>query len=117
MIARDVPAETRQGKLRLLALACAALAFLTFAISLRGTYVYDDLPIVRDDPRVTDPGEWVRFFFESYWAQQFNVDNLYRPLTSLSFALQWHLHGDRPWAFHLVNNLLHAITAGLGTVF
>jgi hypothetical protein len=112
----DDAAGSGRATLRVPALACAALAFLTFTVSLRGTYVYDDLPIVRDDPRVTDSGEWIRFFSESYWPEQFNVDNLYRPIASLSFALEWRLHGDRPWAFHLVNNLLHAVATALLTV-
>ena len=36
------------------------------------------------------------------------VDKLYRPLTCLSFAVEYSIHGDRPWAYHLINILLHA---------
>src|SRR5690242_1953797 len=79
----------------------AILAALVSMVSLGGTYVYDDQWIVQRDPRVHEPGRWKEYFTTAYFPE--GVDRLYRPLTSLSYALQWHLHGDRPWAFHLVN--------------
>jgi hypothetical protein len=36
------------------------------------------------------------------------VDNLYRPLVTQSYALQWWLHLRQAWEFHLVNLLLNA---------
>jgi hypothetical protein len=88
--------------------SCLALAL--YAVTLGGTYVYDDFDILFSDPRISHPGQWNRFFTESYNG---GVDNLYRPLTSLSYALQWQIHGDKAWAFHLVNVLLHAAVAAL----
>ena len=46
-----------------------------------------------------------------YWTSDYflgGVDRLYRPLVSMCYAVQWLIHGDRPWAFHAVNWLLHA---------
>jgi hypothetical protein len=90
------------------AAAAAVVAIALYAVTLGGTYIYDDVPIVRDDARVHSPEHW-----KELWSQGYNggVDNLYRPLTSQSFALEWWLHGDRPWIFHLVNILLHAAAA------
>ena len=90
------------------ALAAAVLAALLFGVTLRGTYVYDDVTVVRDDPRVRPPARW-----RQLWAGTYNdgPDNLYRPLVSTSYAAEWWLHGDRPWLFHLVNVLLHAAAA------
>lgn len=87
------------------ALASAALALLVFAISVGGTYIYDDITIIQTDERLVDPSLWWR-----YWAESYNqgVDNLYRPLVSMTYAIEWWLHGDRPWIFHLINVLLHA---------
>lgn len=87
----------------------ALLAAATFAITLRGTYIYDDVALVQDDPRVSDPHLWGQFWTKPYILD--SIDNLYRPLTSMSYAIQWWLHGDRPWAFHLVNVLLAAASA------
>jgi tetratricopeptide (TPR) repeat protein len=90
----------------------ALLALALYAVTLLGgTYVYDDAIIVGLDDRVRNPGLWGQF-----WTGQWingALDNLYRPLVSQSFGLQWWLHGDRIWAFHLVNVLLHAGASAL----
>src|SRR5688500_3021743 len=107
------------------AIAAAALGAALLLVSLWGTYIYDDNPVVRPAPRVparasrgvrraqrgTAPARW-----RELWTGQYMVgaaDNLYRPLVSMSYALQWWLHGDRAWAFHLVNVILHAVVCGL----
>lgn len=83
----------------------ALLALALYAVCLGGTYIYDDVAIIQTDDRLTDPHQWGR-----YWTEAYNngIDNLYRPLTSMSYAVEWQLHGDRPWIFHLINVLLHA---------
>lgn len=87
------------------AILSALLAVALYAVTLRGTYVYDDLYVIGQDPRLKDPGQWGKYLTEPYMP---SIDLLYRPMTSLSYAVQWWMHGDRPWAFHLVNVLLHA---------
>jgi hypothetical protein len=94
------------------ALAAALLALALFAVTLGGTYVYDDFDVFALDPRLRQPDQWYRYWTESY---NFGVDNLYRPLVSMSYAIQWWLHGSDPridesdaWKYHLVNLLLHA---------
>jgi hypothetical protein len=92
------------------AIVSAALAIAVFAVTLGGTYVYDDVAILSPtlDPRLDHPSLWGKYWTESY---NQGVDNLYRPLVSMSYAIQWWLHGDRPWLFHLVNLLLHALVS------
>jgi hypothetical protein len=90
-------------------LAAALLAILLYGVTLWGTYVYDDVMIVRNDPRVHHPDQWIRLWNTDYFDG--GMDNLYRPLTSSSYALEWWLHGDRPWIFHGINILLHALVA------
>jgi hypothetical protein len=85
-------------------LVSALLGVALFAVSVGGTYIYDDITIIERDERLTDPSRWHRYWTESY---NQGVDNLYRPLVSMTYAVQWWLHGDRPWAFHLINVLLH----------
>jgi hypothetical protein len=89
------------------AIASALLALALYAVCIGGTYIYDDVAVVRPehDDRLADPTQWKRYWTESY---NQGVDNLYRPLVSMSYALQWKIHGDRPWVFHLINVLLHA---------
>lgn len=85
-------------------------ALLVYACTLGGTYVYDDVAIVQDDPRIQQPARWSELWTRPYFPtsrRSAAVDPLYRPLVSSSFAIERWIHGDRPWAFHLVNVLLH----------
>ena len=89
----------------------ALVASALYAITLGGTYIYDDVYIVGQDPRVRQPGLWGQFWTHDWFNG--GLDNLYRPLVSQSFGIQMWLHGDRRWAFHLVNILLHAGASAL----
>jgi len=89
----------------------AIAAFGLYAITLGGTYVYDDAFIIALDPRVHQPKLWGQFWTRDWFYG--GLDNLYRPLVSQSFGLQMWLHGDRQWAFHLVNIILHAGVSAL----
>lgn len=97
--------------------ASALLGAALFAVTLGGTYVYDDIDVFVMDARLRDPGSWHLYWTESYNA---GVDNLYRPLVSMTYCIQWWLHGAAPqleeadaWKYHLVNILLHAAVSGL----
>jgi protein O-mannosyl-transferase len=90
----------------------AILALGLYAVSLGGTYIYDDAVVIGLDPRVKDPHLWGQFWTHDWWNNG-AVDNLYRPLVSQSFGLQWWAMGDRAWAFHLANILLHAGASAL----
>jgi hypothetical protein len=97
------------------ALVSGLLAIFLYAVTLGGTYVYDDLAIIRDDPRVHQPSHWKELWTKDYFDG--GLDNLYRPMVSSSYALQWFIHGDRPWLFHAVNILLHALACALVAEF
>jgi len=97
----------------------AALALALYAVTLGGTYIYDDSYLIGLDDRVQHPKLWGQFWTRDYFGESPNegVDKLYRPLVSQSYGLQWWLHGNRPWAFHLVNLLLHAGACALVAEF
>jgi hypothetical protein len=105
------PGQVRTGRGGLPALAAAALALLLYSVTLAGTFVYDDQDLVRDDPRAREPGRWVLYLRQPYFPHA--PDPLWRPLPSITYAIQWRIHGPRPWAFHLVNILLHAAVCAL----
>jgi hypothetical protein len=88
----------------------AFLGFLLYAPTIPGAYIYDDLAILRADPRLEDLSRW-----DEYWTDSYNhgIDNLYRPLVSMTYAVQWLVHGHRPWAFHLVNVVLYSAACWL----
>ena len=108
---RRVNQKVNQGRLKPIdLLAVFVLAVGLYASTLGGTFIYDDVPVLLDDQRVRQPALWHAFLTESY---NDGVDNLYRPLTSLSFAAGWYLHGPVAWPYHLVNVALYAIVCVL----
>lgn len=50
-----------------LALLVAALAAVVFAPSLGGPYIYDDKPLIMNNPFVHDLGVWKRWFITDFW--------------------------------------------------
>jgi len=81
-----------------------AVAVLAAVTSLRNGFVYDDAPAVAEDTRirVLTPALLTR----SYW-NDYVRDRIYRPLTTLSFAVDWRTGHGTPFTFHLTNLLLH----------
>jgi len=100
--------------------ACAAavlgpalLAVLCYANSLRNGYAIDDEPILAANPVVHGLGNLHGVLLGSYWP---GAHSLWRPVTLLSLAAQWAVHGNAPAAFHAANVLMHAIAAALVAV-
>jgi hypothetical protein len=84
----------------------ALLALLSSATSLGNGFVYDDRPIIEGNPRVQTLARWWEAFAQSYWPSDWGNTN-YRPLTTLSFAVQWALGDGTPGVFHAVNVVLY----------
>ncbi len=105
----------------LLAYRRAALTFLLpallYAVTLENGFVLDDKAAIRDNP-IVHRGNIAEIFTSDYWAGFHNDrSGLYRPLTVLSFALNYFLSGTVPTLYHLLNLLLHSTTALLLYVF
>jgi hypothetical protein len=91
------------------ALAAAMLvAAGAFAVTAGYQFVYDDVHIVQSKTLLHSLANWREILTTTWWGYA-----LYRPLTELSFALDWSLSGGDPRWFHAVNVVLHAIATGL----
>lgn len=97
---------------RLTTLALLALAIVPFVNGLPNAYTYDDLSIVRDDPRLAGPDLVLQAFTTSYWGDA-STDHAYRPVTTLSFGLVRRIFGPAALPQRAVNVALHAIAAVL----
>ena len=94
----------------------AAVGTLCFLNSLRNDFVYDDIPIVRDNPRTHSVASMREIWLSDWWQPpdvELDVasrhrDRLYRPLTLHSFALNYAVGGLSPVGYHALNILLHA---------
>lgn len=103
----------------MLALLVAALAAVVFAPSLGGPYIYDDKPLIMNNPFVHDLGVWKRWFITDFW--DLGEDFLrtssrivyYRPLVTATYALEWRLGGGSPLVFHAANLLWHGLVGWL----
>ncbi len=98
---------------RTVAISCAAVAaLLVYANSLTNGFAFDDLWIVRDRQLLHDIGRLWEIITAKYWPITFHA-GLYRPLTLLSFAVDWAVWNGHPFGFHLANVLLHALVSAL----
>lgn len=89
----------------------AAAAFAAFANSLGGALLYDDVNAIRNNPFVRG-GDVAGILTEASW-WGIGRGPLWRPVTTLTFALNHALHGLAPFGYHLVNVLLHAGVSAL----
>lgn len=93
------------------ALGIAAAACAVYLPALRNGFAYDDVVVVQQDARIRSLGSIGDIFTGGYWQ---NADlALYRPVTTLSFALDHAIgSGSAAW-FHASNLLLHAAVSVL----
>jgi len=97
--------DTVAARPRLLVALAAALPFLG---TLDNEPVLDDGWAALDNPLVWKLGNVGRIFQELYgYAGDPTVRGPYRPLTTLSYALNWAVHGRWTPGFHAVNVALH----------
>lgn len=92
-------------------LLVAAAALAASASTLQGTFVYDDFANVVQNEWIRNPGALHRAFTEHVAAfdPEFRT-SYYRPLMHVFYAATYVAFGLRPWAFHLVNVVLHVLS-------
>src|ERR1051325_1950168 len=102
--------EPRNGD-RFTKLAYIAIALLAATMSAAGIFndfVYDDVPIIRDNIRGHSLAHWADIVSRPYWPPPF-VEQLYRPLASSAFAVEYMLGHGSPVAFRLTSCVLYPI--------
>jgi lipoprotein NlpI len=100
------PAASGVRRTRWLLLAgILIVTFLVFRSATGFDFVnWDDDVNVTENPYVKDlSSQNIRHIFTSH------VIGNYNPLTTLSFAVEYHFFGDRPKAYHTTNILLHLL--------
>jgi hypothetical protein len=92
------------------AIATAVIALLTYVLALRNGFAFDDVVLIPNDARVIN-GQLGALVSTSYWNDAALA--LYRPLTSLSFGLDWFMsNGSAAW-FHFTNIVWHVVASAL----
>lgn len=90
---------------RMHALIVFCLAVAVYLPSLYNGFAYDDVAIVALDERVQN-FDVAAILIGGYWKDSTSV--LYRPVTTLSYALDWAISGGSPAWSHSINILWHA---------
>jgi len=79
--------------------------------TVRYGFVQDDRAIIASNPAAHSIGRALAAFDDPYWPRETGA-GLYRPVTILSYAVDWTVSGGRPGWLHFMNALWH----GLATV-
>lgn len=85
-----------------------AVALVAFANTMPGDFVFDDVMLIKRSEGLED-FKLERIFLQNYWGFD-REDKNYRPLTLLSYALNYRIT-EAAWAFHAVNWILNACVA------
>lgn len=97
-------------------LAPALVSILLYLPTVRYDFVFDDRGVVLENPLMRDLSDAPMLFVTPYWNTPRVPQSLYRPVTSLTFALDRALLGrfEPAWS-HGVNMALHALATWLVT--
>jgi len=114
-MAKTRATSKRQAHRRLLwALVPATVAFLVYAGTLGGRFVYDDEVLIQKNPAVRDssflPKLAVTPLFATVGA---GATNYYRPVPMAVYNALWQVGGGSPGPFHLASVLVHMLNAVL----
>jgi len=86
---------------------------VSYANSLENAFIWDDEFLVRDNIYIRSFGH-IKEMFTSYLATSSgNINNFYRPVQDLSYAIDYFLWAYKPMGYHLTNLVLHAVCAAL----
>lgn len=91
-------------------LAELTIVLLAVAASITGVgngFALDDIAIIVQNDRIHSLDGIGRLLTDSYWPPEAG-SSLYRPFTTIAFALQWGIGGGSPLPFHVTSILLYA---------
>ncbi len=94
-------------------IAVVALSLLVYANTLANGFAYDDISIVQTNPYITDWRQIPWLFTKGYWSHKSGGVGNYRPLTIVTFTVEYALWALAPLGYHLTNVLLHAANVAL----
>lgn len=104
----------RSPRNRTALLLLTAAVFAVWTASLSGNFLKDDESNFLANPVVRSPRDWPTFFYvKSANSVERELMVVYRPLTTLSYAVTARLAGFNPFFFHLMDIAGHAANAAL----
>jgi len=108
------PARRSRWWFALLAAAAVAAAFAAYSNHFHNSFHFDDHNVIQNNVYLRSLSNVPLFFKEASTFSSVPTNATYRPLTSVSFALDyWWGKGLNPFAFHLTQWCLHLALAVL----
>lgn len=99
------------GRLRLwLGGLVVAVAVATASPVLRNELTQDDVPLVREDARIHDLGNFREIVTTPFWPKAAEAGH-HRPMMTLTLALEWAMGGGAVITYKIVSLTLHAAAA------
>jgi len=87
------------------------LILLTYSNSFRNQFVWDDDFLIVRNPYIRSPSSISKILSKELFFSIPVWRSYYRPLQTLSYALDYSIFRLNPWGFHLANILLHFLNA------
>ncbi|MBI2607610.1 MAG: tetratricopeptide repeat protein [Candidatus Doudnabacteria bacterium] len=100
----------KQNKNTLIILAIVIIGFTLYANSFNNQMFWDDDDNILNNEFVHN-FQVNKFFSENLIAGAGLVSNYWRPALLIAYSLEWQLWGDSVLGYHLVNTLVHILTA------
>jgi len=86
---------------------------VSFANSLQNSFVWDDYPLIVENPKINMPLKELPYVFtRPMWNASDNLESrqaYYRPIVSMLFILNYKAWGANPMGFHLINIIFHLL--------
>jgi hypothetical protein len=79
-----------------------------YASALTGGFVWDDYDLILENPLIAGGARLRDFFLQPFWSNPLVESRaFYRPLVTLSYALDHRIWGSSAFGYHATNLLLH----------
>ena len=85
------------------------LVFVAYRNTFRASWHLDDYPSIVENQKIQITDLTLQSLYRSL--QHPNNETLWRPLAHLSFALNWYAGRDNVFSYHIVNVLIHFLSA------
>ena len=101
----------KRGTILVSIILIISLGFAVYGNSLRGQFIRDDGPLVKDNLYIKNYSNIPKIFTENIGAGGGEKWNSYRPLQMLSYMMDYSLWKLNVTGYHLTNTLLHILVA------
>jgi len=103
-----------QKKNLIIFLLLSLIVLSAYNTNYNASWHFDDYPNIVDNPRIHIKDFRFKSFKETLFAGfdkgQYLGRRLYRPVSMLTFALNWYIGKDNVLGYHIVNNIIHLLS-------